>query len=244
MKRLAAVILVAHLGACETPSDPYPITPGGGGGGTGTGTKPDAAVDGYDGDGGGMITGRVCLLGTNPHRLGACAASGAGGNTVELGTATATTADDGTFVLTPIESTTDAMWIVSGANIKSSAIQFSSTKTIPVFDLAVYELMLGSLNIVEGTGNGALMTRITRAGARVADATIAVQPTADSVPYYDGVSETDWQDVATGAYGVAWIPSIQAGGVSVTVTADETSKVVTGNQVRADTITFVYADLD
>jgi hypothetical protein len=239
MKWLGALVVVSHLAACEKAPDPYPINPGGSGG-TGTATMPDAPVFN---DASSTITGRVCLLLTTPQSLTGCAASTAGGITVTLGTESTTTADDGSFTLMRPASTTDLYWYVSASDLKTSVIKYGSTTTLPSITTNDYDEMVTALNATVSTGQGALMTRITRMGSAVSGATVAALPAGDSIPYYDEPGVPGWQTQQTGSYGVAWLPSLPTGSVQLTVTSNAMQKSFAGNLVVANAITFVVAEI-
>lgn len=244
MNRLAFAALAAFaafaVGAgCEPSDDMLPANPGGGIG-TGSQFVPDAPTSAGD-DGGTTINGRVCLLLTNPQSLATCAASGAGNFTVKLGTAIATTTDDGSFSLMRPAITTGLVWLVTGTGIETSAIKFGAPTTLPVLDSLTYQDMLASTNAAIGAGNGALMVRVMRGGFPVANATVAAVPAADSGVYYDGPSSIEWQTDATGAYGVAWMPSITTGDVTLTITSGATNHMVLAQPVIQGAITFVVA---
>ena len=238
MKWLAALVVVAPLAACEQPPDPHPINPSGGGG-TGTSTKPDAAVFN---DAALMVTGRVCLL-SAPQKLTGCDATGAGDITVQLGTASTTTAIDGTFTLMRDAAAPGTDWIVSALDLKTSVIKFGTTTTLPSITNVNYDLMVTSLQATLTAGQGALMTRITHTGAAVAGATVVTLPASDSATYYDGPDLTSWQLEQTGPNGVAWVPSLQTGTAQLTVTSNAKQTSFAGHLVLEDAITFVLAEI-
>lgn len=239
MKWLLPLVVLAACGA-EDSGGGYPINPGGGGSGSGSGSH----VDGGRGDDGGSTTinGRVCVL-TTALDLSSCASTGAGGLTVTLANATATTSADGSFTLTRTGTTAGLMWVVTGTTIKRTAVRYASTTTIPVFTLTKYEEMVSAMQATETSGQGALIARISRAGSPVSGATVAVQPTPDSLIYYDGSSASDWQTGMTGAAGLAWIPSIPVSGIDLTITAGSTPTTITGDPVFNASVTFVLAEL-
>ena len=245
MSRFLALALVAQLGACEEPPEPFPIAPGGGSG-TGTGTQPDAAIDASDA--GGMISGRVCVLLADVQTLGTCAATGVAGLAVALATTTGTvamttTADDGTFMLMRPADTTNLVWRVSGEGIMPSAQRFGTITVLPAIDSVAYDEMLSATGAILATGDGALMMRVTRAGIAVQNATVAAAPAPTSEIFYDGASQTMWTQTATGMYGVAWMPSVQVGTPELAITAGAIQTVIGGNPVFADTVTFVFAEI-
>lgn len=237
MNRLVVLALLAPLGACgKQSSDGYPVNPGGGGG-VGSEFTPDAPVGD---DGGTSINGRVCMVA--PPSVITCAATGAGNLTVTLGTATTTTADDGSFTLTRPAITTGLVWRVSGTAIRAAAMKYSTATTIPAIDEDSYLTMLTATNATVGSNSGAVIARITRGGFAVAGAVVASQQ-ADGQIYYDGPSITEWGLDATGAYGVAWVPSMLAGSATLTVTKDATQTMFAAQPVYADTVTFVLAEI-
>jgi hypothetical protein len=241
MTRLALAALVVQLAACERASENLPPVPGGGGG-TGSQFMPDADVGGGD-DGGATINGRVCLLLTNPHSLATCAATGASNFTVTLGTAMATTLDDGSFTLMRPTTTTGLVWRVTANGIVTSAIKFGAPTTLPALDSLTYQDMLASTNASIGAGTGAVMVRVQSGNFPVANATVAAVPAPDSGTYYDGPSYLEWQPDATGNYGVAWLPSVATGNVQLTVTANQMNHVLAAQPVFQNAITFVVAEI-
>lgn len=237
MKR--SVLLVALLAACESGSDGLPINPGGSG--TGGSMSPDAAVE--DGDGGTQFTGRVCLV-ADPRQPATCAASGAGGLTVTLGTSQATTATDGGFVIAR-PAGTNLTWTVTGFGIEPSALAFdSATATrIPAVTTALYDDMLSSTGFMRVDGNGAIIAQLRRNNAAVVGAIVSVSPVPDSQVFYDGVSVIDWETDATGPLGILWVTSLPPGSASLTVDLGASQPTVAGIPVLADRVTFVLATL-
>jgi hypothetical protein len=238
MIRLAPALLL--LVACKESDSMLPVNPGGGGGGVGTSSEPDAATT--NGDAGLVITGRVCKL-SDPRTLTSCAATGAAGLTVALGSSSAVTADDGAFMLMRPASTTGLYYTVTGPGVVPSAIKYGTTTTLPALATLIYEDMLVSTQAVVVTGQGAIIGRFTRAGAAVTNAIVIAQPQSDSDVYYDGASHTEWQTAGTGSFGVAWIPSEQVGTASLTVKTGAVQNTVAGVAVFGDTITYVLAEI-
>ncbi len=236
---LAATTLVAACGGDE--SEGFPIMPSGGGGGSSS--RPDAAVDGGDGDANMTIAGRVCLI--NDVRAPAtCASTGADGFTVNLGTAQATTAANGAFTLTrPTGS--NLVWRVSGGTtIVPSALEYAistSSPSIPAIDRVLYEEMLASTGAAVATGAGAVIVRAARNDTPVAGLAAASSPA--SVVYYDGATPTDWELDITGTNGIAWIPTLPEGTASVTFDDGSATSTATDIPVFADTVTFRFHDV-
>lgn len=242
MIRPVALALVALLGACDEASEPFPVTPGGGSG-TGSATQPDATVD-APGDASTTITARACLLLADVQTLGGCAVTGAGGLTVELGTETAITGDDGTFTIMRPADTTDLVWRISGTDVFSSAVELGTIVSLPVIARTAYDEILAATNAAIANGDGALMVRVVRGGVAVQGAVLDVSPapTNDQV-FYDGIDQTVWETTATGMFGVAWVPSQPVGMATLTVTTGATIITVPGVPVFQDTITFVVTEI-
>jgi hypothetical protein len=236
MTRLVALALAfASAGACSKPPDQdNPIQPGGNPG-TGTQFRPDAAATG---DGGTMITGRVCLLLVDPQTLVTCATSGAGNITVTLGTQSTLTADDGSFTIMTPASTTDLTWFVSGAGVQKSAVKFGTTTTLPAIDAVEYQVMLASVDAP--AGNSGIMLRVSRNGAPVPGAIVTI-PTAESTIFYDGLTDTSWETDATGDFGVAWAPVVAPSTASAMVMVGAMQTTVDAIPVFPETLTFAIA---
>lgn len=238
MKRLVAIALIAACSNEEAGVD-FPIQPGGGVG-VGGSSRVDAAIDGNDANE--TIAGRVCLLVANLHALTDCAATGAENLTVTLGTAMATTAADGSFTIMRPADTTGLSWSVTGTQIVASSIAFAATTTIPAFDAAAYQQMVSANDA--SASDGAMVVRITKAGARVMGATVAIAPTPQSEIYYDSGDDLNWTiGGSTGEDGVAWIPSIPGDSAQLSVVVDVNTMLAFTVDLPADTITFVFADI-
>src|ERR1700733_13342719 len=141
MRTALAVMLFA---ACTPDSTTYPIGggPGGGAGGNGSGSgsgTTDANMD--------VIEGLVCVL-PDPRDFSTCLAAGAGGITVAVGaSSTAVTNDDGTFTIaTP--TGTNLVWSVSGSDVMTSTIGFSTSAVIPAIQSMTFETLANENGIV------------------------------------------------------------------------------------------------
>lgn len=242
MTRLVALALLAQLGACDEAPDTFPVTPGGSGT-TGTGHRPDAAIDATDAST--TISARVCLLLSDTDvQPRACALTSAGGLTVQLGTETAITSDDGTFTIMRPADTTGLVWRITGDNVVPSAVAFGTVLSLPVIAAPAYQDMLAATDAAIANGDGALFVRVVRGGVAVAGAVLAVDPTpTNDQVFYDGADPNIWETTATGILGVAWVPSEMAGTAQLTVTTSTTATVVTGVPVFQDTITFAIAEI-
>jgi hypothetical protein len=235
---LAAILAVASVAACGSDDGGgFPIVPGGGGG-TGSSSQADAAVDG-GGDASMTITGRVCLI-DDARSPTTCAATGADGFTVTLGTVEATTAADGMFTLVR-PTGTNLVWRVSGTTIRASALKYSSstsTPLIPAISTLIYDDMLAATQASIANGDGAIITRAARNGTPVANLVVESAPL--STVYYDGATTVDWEQDSTGSNGVAWIPSIPTGTAALTFDTGTATSTASGVPVFADTVTFVF----
>ena len=235
MKWLFAIALAA---CTSSGTDKLPIVPGGGGIPGGTGGKQDAAV--YDGNDGGGLAGRVCLVG-DARALATCASAGAEGLTVTLGGATAMTAADGTFTIAAPQGT-NLTWHVTGTNLVTSVMAYSATPQVPALTQATYNELLNSNGIILVSGQGSLFVRVLQAGAPLAGATASILPAATEINY-EGTTATAWDGHATGAHGVAWIAGEAVGNASVTVTPPTgTPATIAPIPVEDGAITFVATD--
>ena len=212
MRPWAFLLLIAA--ACGASDDTeYPIEPGHGG--TGGSFQPiaDPLADAST-----TITGRVCVL-ADPRMPTTCAATGADGLTVKVGTLmTMTTTPDGKFsIMRP--TGTGLMWTVSGTGIRASAIAYHAVDVeIPAVQVTVYEAMVANIAETDDPAStliGALLVQFTRNNTPVSGAITIVSPTPDSELYYDGSAPDTWRmdtgsGEATGAAGMVWAPRIQA----------------------------------
>jgi hypothetical protein len=208
-------LLILALAACKTTDDgdDFPVNPGGGS--HGTGEIIDAApIDAPSPDGGGTLNGRVCLV-TDLRGL-ACAATGAGGIVVTLGTKSATTTANGAFSIgTPGGS--NLVWRATGAAIATSVMAFGPSNTIPAIGVEDYLDLQLENSVIQQAGQGAIFARIVRNGLPVTGATAAASPQAQFATKYDGTTPNVWPEGATSAAGVAWIAGVDAGTPNVIV---------------------------
>jgi hypothetical protein len=217
-----------------------PVNPGGSGGGPG-GAHGDAGAD--SGDGGATLAGRVCLL-PDPRDLTACAATGAGGLTVALGSQSATTADDGTFVIAAAQGT-NLVWHVTGASIVTSVMPASLVASVPAIAVATFGNLATSIGMLFNVDQGQLMATIVQAGAPLANAAATTSPAAQYPTLYDDpASASVWGVKGTGAHGTAWVPGLDAGTAALSITPMGGSATAVGAfPIEASSITFVVADL-
>jgi len=245
--------LLAVTAACSDDGNMFPVGGGGNDGGFqlpdtgGGGGGADAATDGGPDATAALVdanifTGRVCLA-TDPRKLNTCATTGAGGLTVRLGSATATTSADGTFMIEG-QSGGGLVWRVSGTNIVSS-YKVVGDYEIPAILRSTYNSMitnnLGGLQ--PNPGEGAVMIQVVENGVGRNSAFASSSPTSTWAPFYDGTDNsmpTLWNQGATGANGTIWVPGLDVGSASVTVTY--VSDVTLGNLPGYDGgITFATA---
>jgi hypothetical protein len=234
--------LVVFLAACGNDADMLPVGGGSGNGlpDSGTGSTVDARlIDARVIDAApapvdaAIFSGRVCLL-TDPRQLNVCASAGAGGLTVRLGTASATTSADGSFMIAG-QTGSDLIWRVTGSNIKSS-FEVLRDYQIPAMTKTMYDSIAAANGVVADPGEGDLMIEVTHNGVGQAGVTVATTPPGYFGVFYDGASATAWTTSSTGANGAIWVPGIDVGTGSVTATLS-TSQTVTG-PIRDDGITF------
>ena len=89
------------------------------------------------------------------------------------------------------------------------------------------------------TGDGAIISRLANGNATVANVAATATPQPDSSVYYDGAAALSWDEDATGAQGIVWIPGIAAGTVSLSLDNGSSQKTVSSIPVSSDTITYV-----
>jgi hypothetical protein len=238
MKVLATLLLVcAACGGDDV--ELYPVNPGGGGPSGGL-TQPDASEG--DGDSGVEITGRVCLLVDARTPTSGCADTGADGLTVTLGPRMAMTTANGSFTIRVLTGTNN-VWRVTGTTIVSSAMTVGASTVIPALSANVYGDMVvtNNANFVD---TGAIIAKLTNNNAPVVNATVTVEPAAATSPRYDGADEITWDPNTTGALGVAWVPGITPRNAeSLTVTAQQDTKILDNIPVFANTITWLFVNV-
>jgi hypothetical protein len=236
------VWLVLAIAGCKSPSnhDDFPVMPGGPGG-TGVMIDGPLPADAFDSDAGTTIAGRVCLV-SDLRALATCAATGAGGITVTLGTRMAVTTDSGAFTITT-PSGSNLVWRASGVGIIPSLIAFGPSAVIPAIGGDDYaELQLAN-SILDQVGQGAIVARVVRAGAAVAGATVQIAPVAQYATKYDGLAATAWTELATSTAGTAWIAGVEVGTPTITATPPSGSGASESVRVEDRAITYVTVDL-
>ncbi len=224
--RIVFGLVAVTAAACSGDDGGLPIGGGGNDGGfqlpDSTIVVHDAAVDGapdafatpIDGN---IFTGRACLA-TDPTALNTCAATGAGGLTVRLGSASTTTNADGTFMI--VGSAADKLWRITGPNIVSSYKAIGDYE-IPVIARATYNTMvtnnLGGLQL--NPGEGSIMVQVIQNGFGLAGVTAVSDPTAVWAAFYDHpATPTTFEQDATETNGAVWVAGLDVGTASVAVT--------------------------
>lgn len=224
--RIVLGVLALSAAACGDDGNMFPV--GGGndgsvlfpdstiGGGSDSGTGDAAPSDGsVTPDDAALIMGRVCVL-VDPRVLNDCAATGASGLTVRLGTASAVTTADGSFTIEAPSATSGLVWRITGANIVSS-FEPLADYFIPAMPRAMYDAMLSANNITEYPGEGAMLIFASSDGQGVAGVTATTTPLAFYDPLYEGTTANTWDGVATGTNGAIWVPGIDVGTASIAV---------------------------
>lgn len=237
------LVLLVLLVGCHPSDMDYPVGGAGVHGGGGT-LIVDAAMDG---SATGPIAGTACVL-TDPRDLTSCATTGAAGLTVTLGTATATTADDGSFMIAR-PTTAGAVWVVTGSamGVVESVTAFTGQTRIPVMDAAMLTTLENVNGVQPAPGSGTLMARISRGGIPVAGEMARVIP-ATIDPHgtlYDPANAPDaWATSATGPFGTAYAPGATTGTAMLVVSAAGTTQLtVSGIPITDGGVTFVFAEL-
>jgi hypothetical protein len=185
-----------------------------------------------------MLGGAACVL-SDLRMLTACTPNAASGLTVAIGTASVTTNSDGSFT---IEKPADATeWIVSGTGIVTSHIPFDpkdTTRRLPAMKDTDYNDLLLANGVVQQAGQGSLVVHaVTSTGSAVLGATAAVNGSGAQT-FYDGSDATVWDTDATGANGIAWLPTSPTGPQTLLVTAQSGTKSFDASIVE-QAITFV-----
>ncbi len=239
--RIASLLIA--LAACQGSGEQRPINPGGGDDQVTTGTDGGTTTDGPTGDGTG-IAGRVCLV-SDLRNLSTCAATGADGLTVTLGSETATTSADGSFTIgTPGGSS--LVWHVSGTGIVPSVMAYSATplaSAVPAVPAVLYESFTLSNGVLINAGEGSVIGRVVHATNAISNATASISPAATYAAFYDGNSASTWNQNSTGTRGVFWIPGAAGGNASVTVDTAAGDSVAASLAVDGDSITFVVVEV-
>ncbi|MBA3461139.1 MAG: hypothetical protein H0T46_14335, partial [Deltaproteobacteria bacterium] len=206
MRILWSLLLLA---GCKSADDYPPLGGGGGGGGGGFGTMVDAPGADTGGGDGTMVTGRVCLI-ADLRTPNACAATGAANITVQLGTETTMTADDGMFSVMA-SGGTNLVWRVSGSGLVSSTVPRSTSNNLPIITADLYNDILGANGVILNSGEGSLVLYASQGGAPLMGAAVTVAPAATYLPMRDTGDPLTWVQGGTGGAGVSWTPGVTVG---------------------------------
>jgi hypothetical protein len=183
----------------------------------------------------GIFTGRVCLT-LDARNLNACETTGAGGFTVRLGTQTAVTAADGTFMITADPA---PVYVVTGSTIVTSVKRVGDYE-IPAVSRTLFNSMIGA-NLTDyppNTGEGHLIAQLIHNGMAVVGAVAEPVDTATWSPFYNGPSATAWVQTTTAARSTAWIPNIDVGTISATFHGAGVDVTQAGLPIQDGAITF------
>ncbi len=240
-----AIAVAAGLTACAAEEDHGPFRPGGGGNGGGSSPGGDARpIDAPPGDGGGALTGRVCVV-TDLRAPDACpVVASQAGVTVSLLGSTASTASgaDGRFTL-PVSSATVVLDAAAGSPTFERAIVPATVGGVvdtPVVTRAAYAAVLGSLGTVVPDGGGAVVAYVVDDASPATGVAFATIAGSSLAPFYDNGGATAWtQSGGTGAAGVALLVDVPAGSVQLDGTAPDARVARVTVPVVADAITFV-----
>jgi hypothetical protein len=240
MRTALAVMLFA---ACTPDSTTYPIGggPGGGAGGNGSGsdsgTTTDANMD--------VIEGVVCVL-PDPRDFSTCLAAGAGGITVAVGaSSTAVTNDDGSFTIaTP--TGTNLVWSVSGSDVMTSTIGFSTSAVIPAIQSMTFETLANENGIVFDPTQGTIIGQVLHSGSGFADTTAIAAPVGIYDTFYASPDDqADWLDATTTTtFGTFLIAGLTPGTETLTLTPGVGSAAIVNDVPSGSgTITFIATSM-
>jgi hypothetical protein len=247
MSTSLALLLVTT--ACTKADDDFAVEPGGGGG---RGSNAGHVDGGTDSTLGGSPFA-VCLV-TDLRGGSPCAATGAGGLTVTLGGTIATTADDGTFTLTPPGGSA-LTWMVTGTTtggtpIVTSVQQFGTLAVLFAISQTSFMTLLGPAASEEAlfTGTGSIVIMATRAGTFESGVTASETPALGSDVFVDAPDNGwDQTETATGSAGTIWMVNVPTPALSVTLTptagSDLTPLTLASLPVIDQAITFALVDM-
>lgn len=230
----AALIAVLLAGCQPEPKDFPPLGGGGGGpgGGAGGGNN-DAGIDALQNP----LSGRVCLV-SDLRKLDECAATGADGLTVTLGSYETQTEVDGSFIIEGSQGTSVA-WKITGTNIVSSVQGLSIVHQIPAIRTSRYADLLLDNGIILNPGQGSIVVEVLESNAPKPNALATTNPVASFGTRYDGSSALVWDQDQTGVFGIAWISGIASGATLLTIASSTLPDVDTTVTIEDGAITFV-----
>jgi len=237
--KLSACLLLLLVGCTEQDGPKYDINTPGGPGGTGSPSGSGTAA---------RISGRVCVL-ADPQILDACSLHGAGGLTVGMGSATATTSADGSFTIEPGATTdiTTTPLSVSGAGVVPSQRTVGAGNIVPVMSNDLFNQMVLATGITTEPSSGSILATVTTSGGVPARGITATSnPTLAAGPFFDSTGTSPWTLDSTGARGVVFFPNVSTLGPTGLTFTDPTTggeTTVGGVQVVDGGITYVDATL-
>src|SRR3954470_24750213 len=192
--KLSACLLLLLAGCTEADGPKYDVaTPSGTGTASGGGTSSS------------RVTGRVCML-ADPQIITACSINGGGGLTVTQGSATTTTASDGSFSFEPDgTSPANTPLSVSGTGMVPSQAAAGGRNIVPVMSNDMYNRMVLATGITITPDSGAILANVANSsGAAASGITATSTPAGTSGPFFDGTGESPWSLDRTGQRGVAY----------------------------------------
>jgi hypothetical protein len=227
---IAALSLVA---GCWYGQDDFPTAP------AGNTVNPVPVTPVVPGGNGIIFIGRVCVL-VNPLVFDRCTIINAGGLTVVLSNQTAVTAADGTFVIRAPATTAGQVITVSGPQIVTSTVAFSSG-LVPVLTTTIYQQMLTVIGFSPQQGHVAVLMATSHAGQPMSNVTVSASPTTIGGTFYAGANAMHWNGSSTGPTGITWLPGQPTGMASLTALdlSDNNEQLVDGVQVLDGGLTFV-----
>jgi hypothetical protein len=227
---IAALLSVA---GCWYGQDDFPTAP------AGNTVNPVPVTPVVPGGFGNVFVGRVCIL-VNPLVFDGCTLVGANNLTVAFAGQTAITAADGTFTVHVPRVTTGLTFTVSGPQIVTSNVAFTSG-FVPVLSTVIYQQMLTVIGFAPQTGQGAVLMATSHAGVPMSNVAVAATPATSGGTFYAGANAMHWNGSSTGPSGITWLPGQPVGMANLASTdlTDNTEQLVDGVQVLDGGLTFV-----
>ncbi len=249
---IAILCCAGALGGCIAEEDHGPFRPGGGGGtGGGSNQGGDARLaDAAGTDGGGGVSGLVCVV-TDLRAPDACpaVASRAGVTIAVTGTTTTTTSDtDGRFAVA-LSGGIAVLGVAAGsATLERSRVPVAATTALvhtPVVTRPAWAAVLGALGVSVPDGGGVIALYVDDTAGPAAGVTFAAVAGSSIAPFYDDGGALAWTQLGgTGVAGVALFVDVPVGNVTLDgAAADQRVARLTGVPVVADEITFVRVRL-
>lgn len=232
--RLAGIAFGILLLGCADHKNFPPRGGGGGGQGgntdAGTTDATDATTDAN------LTTGRVCVV-RDLRQLSVCDATGVADIEITLGSAHATTADDGSFTI-DLPAGTGLVWQLVHPDFMTSIQQLGTTFVIPMIRLTDFADLQNDNGVLITEQQSTVVVQVLDGAAPLAGATASSSPAAQFPTRYDGASAIVWDVDATGAFGVAWLPGLTGSTATITVTPPAGAAVDSTVPLQPNTITF------